>query len=158
MKTWRQALRDGFISGGLASVLSTMILGWRGKRDAGTPYAPTNAISHWLWVDRAFHRDRASAKYTLTGYAIHHSTSVFWAVIYEKLLGSRSGEKSVSRTLADSAAMAGVACFVDYALTPKRLQPGFEQRLSKKSLFLVYASFGLGLAMHELARKSVAVT
>jgi hypothetical protein len=36
---------------------------------------------------------------------------------------------------------------VDYKLTPRRLQPGFEAQLSKKSLVYVYAAFAIGLAI-----------
>lgn len=39
-----------------------------------------------------------------------------------------------------------LACFTDYQLTPPRLRPGFEQRLSRRSLLLVYGAFGIGLA------------
>jgi hypothetical protein len=52
--------------------------------------------------------------------------------------------------LAASAKAAAVACFVDYKMTPPRLRPGFEQRVSRGSLALVYAAFGLGLAAGAL--------
>ena len=47
--------------------------------------------------------------------------------------------------------MAALACFVDYKMTPERLQPGFEKRLSTPSLFMVYASFGAALVLRGLA-------
>ena len=45
-----------------------------------------------------------------------------------------------------------VACFVDYQLTPQRLQPGFEKRLSTPSMVAVYAAFGLGLVRFDTVR------
>lgn len=42
-----------------------------------------------------------------------------------------------------------MACWVDYKLTPRRLQPGFEQRLSTPSMVAVYGSFALGLALAQ---------
>ena len=56
---------------------------------------------------------------------------------------------TVRRALAATAASA-VACFTDYPLTPRRLHPGYEMRLSTPSLALVYGAFGLGLAAGAL--------
>ncbi|MBL8505698.1 MAG: hypothetical protein JNJ51_04990, partial [Methylobacillus glycogenes] len=42
--------------------------------------------------------------------------------------------------------IAAIAAFVDFNLTPSRLTPGYEHRLSKKALLLVYASFAFGLS------------
>lgn len=151
MKTWREALRDGAVSGSMASVLSTAVLGARGQQEEGTPYAPTNAISHWFWGDRAARHDEPSTRYTALGYAIHHASATLWAVLYEKWFGERAERGEVVPALAGAAAVAGLACFVDYKMTPERLQPGFEKRLSTPSLFLVYASFGAALVLRGLA-------
>jgi hypothetical protein len=151
MKTWGEAIRDGSTSGSIASIVSTVALSACGKKENGTPYAPTNAISHWFWGDRAIRRDGPSARYTAVGYAIHHASSVFWAVVYEKFFGVTVDRKEVAPALAGGAAVGAIACFADYHLTPKRLQPGFEKRLSSGSLFLVYGAFGLALALRGLA-------
>ncbi|WP_019142506.1 hypothetical protein [Noviherbaspirillum massiliense] len=150
MKSWRQALRDGAVSGSVASVLSTAALSAYGEQEDGTPYGPTNAISHWFWGRRATQRDGPSMRYTALGYAIHHASSTFWAVIYEKWLGEHAEQKSLVPAFAGGTAIAGLACFVDYTLTPRRLRPGFEQRLPRRSLFVVYAAFGLGLALRGM--------
>jgi hypothetical protein len=44
-----------------------------------------------------------------------------------------------------------VACFVDYRMTPERLTPGFEHRLSSRALLGVYACFAVGLALGSMA-------
>jgi hypothetical protein len=44
-------------------------------------------------------------------------------------------------------AVAAVAYFVDYRLTPRRLMPGYERRISGRSLLAVYASLAAGLAL-----------
>ncbi|ESJ25561.1 hypothetical protein B551_0203050, partial [Cupriavidus sp. HPC(L)] len=49
-------------------------------------------------------------------------------------------------------AVAAAACVVDLRLTPKRLTPGFERRLSPWSLALVYVAFGLALPLVTLCR------
>jgi hypothetical protein len=45
---------------------------------------------------------------------------------------------------------AAFALLVDYKLTPSRFKPGFEKHLSRPSIALVYAAFGIGLAAREL--------
>ena len=151
MKSWPEALRDGAVSGSAASVLSTAVLAARGEKEEDTPYGPTNAVSHWFWGDRAARQDEPSARYTGLGYAIHHASATLWAVLYEKWFGEKAERGEIVPAVAGAAAVAGLACFVDYQLTPQRLQPGFEKRLSTPSLFLVYASFGAALALRGLA-------
>lgn len=155
MKTWPEAIRDGAVSGSVASVLSTAVLVARGEREDGTPYGPTNAISHWFWGDSAAQHDEPSARHTALGYAIHHASSTLWAVLYEKWFGDKADRGEILPAAAGGAAVAGLACFVDYKLTPHRLQPGFEQRLSTYSLFFVYASFGAALALRGLAASRI---
>jgi hypothetical protein len=136
-KTWKRALEDGAVSGSVASLVSTVALAARGRTENGSAAAPTNAISHWLWGDRAYRKNRPTARHTAVGYVIHHAASIFWGVLYERFH---------SRPMRDAALASALACFVDYRLTPRRLTPGFEQRLSKRSLLLVYAAFALGLS------------
>jgi hypothetical protein len=47
-------------------------------------------------------------------------------------------------------AVAALAYFVDYRLTPRRLTPGYERRLSGRALLAVYASLAAGLALGGL--------
>ncbi|WP_430433523.1 hypothetical protein [Methyloversatilis sp.] len=70
-KMQRVAL-EGLIGGALSSVLSALLLCAASRRQTGSPYAGINAISHWLWKDRAFRRNAPSLRYTGTGYLIHH--------------------------------------------------------------------------------------
>jgi hypothetical protein len=146
MEQWNTALRRGLVSGTTSSLLSTAALALFGKREAGSAFAPTNAISHWYWGERAARRDRPSPRYTLPGYAIHHASATFWAVLFERACGDLLDRRDTGKTLLASTAAAGVACFVDYEMTPQRLKPGYEKRLSRPALAVVYGAFGLGLA------------
>jgi hypothetical protein len=47
---------------------------------------------------------------------------------------------------------AAVACAIDYTLTPKRLTPGFELRLSRPALAVGFVAFGLGMAAASIRR------
>lgn len=151
MKTWSEAMQDGAVSGSVASILSTAVLAAASQRESNTPYAATNAISHWLWGDQAAEQNRPSMRYTAVGYAIHHASATLWGVLYEKWFGDKCEAKEVGPSVAGAVAVASLACFVDYKLTPRRLQPGFEKRLSTPSLFLVYATFGAALVLRGLA-------
>lgn len=146
MDSWKTIFTKGMAPGLLASLASTVVLALRSRREAGSPYAGANAVSHCLWGDTAFYQNRPTIKYTLVGYAIHHASSHFWGSLFEQAAGKVLQRQSVASTLAVSAAASAVACFVDYALTPKRLQPGFDQRVSRNSMALVYGAFAIGLA------------
>ena len=144
--SWNRALKRGLLSGTSASILSTVALLAFGRIESRSASAPVNAISHWYWDDDALRRSRPSIKYTVPGYLTHHAMSILWAVLFERVSG-RAARRSTLGAITLSAATAAVACFVDYQLTPKRLTPGFEHRLSRKALFVVYAAFAAGLAL-----------
>ena len=150
MKNWSESLKDGLISGSLASVVSTAVLAMRGRSEAGSTYAPINAVSHWLYGDRAARQDSPSARYTLPGYIIHHGSSLLWGTVYERWFGQRAEAKDVLPALTGAVAVASLACFVDYKLTPERLQPGFEKRLSTPSMAMVYGGVALGFVIRGL--------
>jgi hypothetical protein len=146
MDNWNIALKRGLVSGTTASVLSTAALALLGKQGTGSPYAATNAISHWIWGDKAARHDSPSLRYTVMGYVIHHASATFWAVLFERYCGKLLDRKDLPTTVATATAASAVACFTDYQLTPKRLHPGYEKRLSRPALAVVYGAFGLGLA------------
>jgi hypothetical protein len=150
MRSWRSTLREGFIAGSVASILSVAALLVAGRRGPQRPAAPVNAISHWLWGDGALHQDEPSLRHTASGYLIHHAASVFWGVLHARAWGERAEAKRPLPALAGAAVAAGVACFVDFRMTPHRLTPGFEHRLSRPALAGVYTCFAIGLALGSL--------
>lgn len=150
MQSWKTSMQRGIVSGTTSSVLSTLALAATGHGETGSVFAPTNAISHWLWGERAMRRDGPSLRYTLVGYVIHHCSATFWAVLYERCLGDRLARGDPLLALQTAAATSALASLVDYQLIPRRVNPGFEQRLSRPSLALVYGAFGLGLAAGAL--------
>jgi len=157
MKSWPQALQDGVLTGSIASVCSATVLALCGKIESGSAAGPNNGPSQWIWGEGAAYERRATWRHTAVGYAIHHATSIFWATLHEKLLRSQSAAESNASLVAKGAATAAVACFVDYQLTPRRLQPGFDKQLSRSSLFFVYAAFAFGLALGaQVKRRSAA--
>ena len=155
MESWHTAFRRGLVGGAASSLLSTAALALLGRRDAGSAYAPTNAVSHWIYGDEALHERTPSLRHTVPGYLIHHGSAMFWSVLFERLCGRLLDRKEPAATLGVATAAAAVACFTDYQLTPRRFQPGFETHLSRPSLAVVYGAFGVGLAVGAmLCRRS----
>ncbi|MFL6631295.1 MAG: hypothetical protein ACJ8HJ_03135 [Massilia sp.] len=155
MESWNTAFRRGLVGGATSSVLSTAALALLGRREAGSAYAPTNAVSHWIYGDEALHENAPTLRHTVPGYLIHHGSAMFWSVLLERVCGRLFDRREPALTLGVAAAASAVACFADYQLTPKRFQPGYEAHLSRPSLAVVYGVFGVGLALGAmLSRRS----
>jgi len=56
-------------------------------------------------------------------------------------------------SLLSGAAVSAMAYVADYYLVPKRFTPGFEKRLSNRSLFAIYSTLALSLAAGHLMRR-----
>lgn len=143
---WRQLLGRATISGTSAAVLSSAVLAALGRRLTGSAAAPLNAVSHWYYGERAAHSNAANAKYTVTGYLTHHAASIFWAIVFERIVTALRLRRE-RMPLGTAVATAGLAALVDYTITPRRLTPGFEKRLPASALVMVYGAFALGLAL-----------
>ncbi len=136
-------------SGNAASVLSLLMLLARCRREGVSVFRGVNAVSHWLWGDRALRQNGASWRYTVAGTVIHHFSSVFWAILFA-VISPRRAARTPFKTAGVAAATTAVAWAVDYHLTPRRLTPGFENVISRKSRVWVYAAFAAGLALGAL--------
>ena len=152
-KSWRDTFQNALVSGTVASVASTISLSLRGKAELDKSAAPVNGPSQWIWGRHAPYQNRFSLRYTIVGYLIHHAASVFWAVWYERLRQRLPAAENPAGVVAPAVATAAAAYTVDFHLTPQRLTPGFEHRLSKRSLLTVYGTFALGLAATALIRR-----
>lgn len=150
---WLKAGRQAIVSGSLASTFSTAVLAWQGYMRYRKPAAPTNATSHWLWGDDdALLASEPTLRYTGVGYATHHASACMWALFYERWLDEKESPSNFE-IVRDAALMTAIAAFVDYQLTPPRLRPGFEKRLSGAGLVAVFAAFGSGLAAGALLNR-----
>lgn len=139
-------LSETLLAGTCASVASSALIALASRTETGRLAPGTNATSHWIHGDEAFEQQAASWKYTGVGYAIHHASSMLWAGVYAGLR-RRGRDAGTGTRLRDAVAVSATACFVDFVLTPKRLTPGFEERLGVTSIAAIYAAFAAGLAM-----------
>jgi hypothetical protein len=147
-----EIVSDGLWNGALATATTTAAAALSGQVELGQPLGPINAVSHILWGDRAARRSTPSAKYTATGLLLNAAAVTSWAVAQELLFCRQERRKSASRFLAEGAATAGIAYVTDYYLVPDRLTPGFEKRLSNKSLAGIYAVLAVSLGVGAFLR------
>lgn len=146
MKPWTDTLKEAWLPGMIAGLVSGLVLVVGGRRDTGHAPAAVNAPSQWLWGEKALHKNHSSAKYTATGMAIHQASSLLWAFVNQLLLG-RTAASRPGRSLGTAALTTAMAAWVDLRVVPERLSPGFQHRLSRDNLVLVYVLFALGLAL-----------
>jgi len=146
-------ITDVLQTGAMASAATTMAVAAFGELEDGNAIAPLNSVSHIAWGDKAARRDDASWKYTATGLALNTAAVTSWAAIYEWMFGGVAQRKNVCGALLGGAAVAGIAYVVDYHVVPKRFTPGFEKRLSGRSLLGVYTALAAGLAIGSLLKR-----
>lgn len=145
---WRRVLRRAWVSGTVSAVASAVTVALLARRRTGSLASGANATSHVLWGESAAQCHRADLRHTAVGYAIHHSSAVFWAVGFESLMAMRRPPHPVLA----AAAVGAVAYAVDYHMVPKRLTPGFELHLPRRAMWGVYAALGAGLALTAMLR------
>lgn len=154
MNDWKQAARQALVSGTAASLLSAAVMSLAGKLERNAPAGPLNGPSQWIHGRQAAYRRRASLRHTLTGFLIHHVSAFGWALLHERVFGRHKEAQTRAQRLRNAAITATAANFVDYKLTPKRLQPGFETQLSRKSMAAIYASVAIGLTLYIATKDS----
>lgn len=153
MSGWVRTLRYAFVSGTAASITSTIALALVARAEGKTASQPINATSHWLNGNAAGSFGEVDIAHTAVGYVTHHAATLFWAVLFERWIGRRPPLpplKLFQHALATSA----VAAVVDYGATPKRLTPGWELVLTKRSMAVAYGAMAVGLALGAATRRS----
>lgn len=151
-KGWSGALRSATLTGAVAACTTGASVSATGKRDSGSAVAPLNATSHIAWGESAGQVETVDAKHTLVGSAIHLGACIFWATVYERWFGRAAERGDLARALAGAGAVAAAAYVTDYRLVPRRLTPGWEQRLSAESLAAAYCVLALTLPLRGLVR------
>ena len=72
---------------------------------------------------------------------------------FETWLAARP-PRTTAGLLRDACARSAIAAAIDYGATPKRLTPGWELVLSKRSMAATYAAMALGLAAGALVTRA----
>lgn len=158
MKSWREALKSAWVPGMLGGALVSATAAGRGREESGSAIAAINATSHVMWGDGAAAVERATLKHTAPGYLINSGAAFFWAVVFEKLFGGLIDRRGAPAALLGAAATAGLAYVTDYKIVPWRLTPGYEKRVSGRSLMMIYgviaAAFAAGALLTRAGSRS----
>ena len=147
-------LASALTTGSIASVVSAAALAALAKGEGKRVAQPLNSTSHWLHGDNAADVGGVDAAHTGVGFATHHASALFWALPFEMWLASHPPRSSLELGR-DAAVMSAIAAIVDYGITPRRLTPGWELTLSRKSMVGAYASLALGLAAGALVSQRI---
>lgn len=138
------------VTSAVTSTATTAALFLLSSRETGHPAAALNATSHILWGDKAFAYDDWDVRHTLAGAALNVGAVALWSGVQSLLPKPRS----VFAAARNASLVSTLAYLTDYHLVPRRLTPGFEQRLSRQGLFGTYAVLAASLAMGALALSS----
>ena len=147
----RSLVARAIASGSLAGLATTATVALCGARQAGSAAAPINATSHVLWGDEARSANAVDVKHTVSGLLINTGAGVFWSLVHELAL-RRSRNRGRATAAATGAAVAALAYVVDYHLIPRRLTPGWELRLPRRSVALGFVALGAALAVAGFCR------
>lgn len=156
MKSTQQALKDSIIPALTADLAVMATVAARGRQESRSALAPINSTSHVLWGAEAGWVEGFSARHSLPGLMINAGAGFWWALVFQKLFGELADRRGPVAAVAGGMATVALAYVVDYKLLPKRLMPGWELRISDRSLFLSLAAMGLGLGVGAiLGRRQV---
>lgn len=152
-KSGQSATQDSVRKAKITALTTTAAIALCGQLENGDAIQPINDVSHITFGDEAFAQRGASLKYTGSGLLLTKSFTASWAVLHEMLFGAYQDKGNVPVSLAGGAAVAACAYVLDYHVVPKRLTPGFEAHLSKRSLLAIYIVLALALGFGGLRRK-----
>ncbi|AZO82213.1 hypothetical protein B5U98_08225 [Bosea sp. Tri-39] len=136
-------------TGTAISVVTSGVLAFLARMEGRSAVRPLNSTSHWYWGDAAGRSRRVDTAHTVLGFVTHHGASVLWAAVYEGLRRQRPGRPA----LGDAVAVSALAAFVDYAVVPKRLTPGWEKVVSPGAIGITYVAMALALAASSLGTR-----
>ncbi|MFT3883299.1 MAG: hypothetical protein QM703_27050 [Gemmatales bacterium] len=140
-------------TGLLSAVSTTVVAAICGKMQNNNSVEPINAVSHIAWGDKAAHQPQASLQYTATGLFLNGAAVTSWAALHELLEEQTNQDGNFAKALADGALVSALAFVTDYFIVPKRLTPGFEKRLSNRSLFAIYTALAISLGCGRALQK-----
>ena len=151
-KGWGEALRSAVSSGAVSAVATAGSVSLAGARDTGSAVAPLNATSHVAWGDDAGDFEGVDTRHTLLGVLLNAGACVFWATFYERYFGRAADRSDIATALLGGSVVAAAAYVTSQHIVPKRLSPGWEQRLSGRSLAASYAVLAISLTLRGLMR------
>jgi hypothetical protein len=154
-KTWPERLGDAALSGAIASASTAVAAAACGARDSGSGIAAVNAVSHIVWGSDAANVREADVKHTVPALLLNTGATFFWSALYEGAFGKAAEQGRVAKALLGAGSVAALAYVTDYHVVPKRLTPGWEERVSNGSLGIIFAVLALSFPVRGLLRHCI---
>ena len=151
-RTWSEILGDAALSGTIASASTAATAAACGARDSDSGIAAVNAVSHIVWGSEAANVRVADLKHTVPALLLNTGATIFWAALYERAFGHAAERGQIAKALLGAGAVTALAYVTDYHVVPKRLTPGWEERVSNRSLGIIYAVLALTFPVRGLLR------
>lgn len=149
----RESLADAalrtVITSAVGSAASALALAILGKGEGRGALRPISASGSWLHGRRAGRKNKPDLAHAVVGFGTHHAATMFWSFLLEKWLGPK--RRTLPEMALTGASTALVAAAVDYAILPRRLSPGWELALTRKSMAGAFAAMAAGMTAGALA-------
>jgi hypothetical protein len=121
-----------------------------GRAEGQSGWRPINAISHIAWGSKAAQKNLLTARYTGMGLLLNGVACGFWAWLYRHCRRSMRSPDSFLLSVGSGVAISALAYVTDYYVVPRRLTPGFELTLSRRSFPWLYGALAVGLFTPDL--------
>jgi hypothetical protein len=141
------------ITSAVASATSAVALMLLSAGEGRGALRPIHASGHWLHGRKAGRKSQPDLAHTAVGFGTHHLATMFWSFLMEQWLGPK--RRTLPEMALTGASTAIVAAVVDYAVMPRRLSPGWELALTRKSMAGAFAAMAAGLAAGALASRQL---
>jgi hypothetical protein len=128
-----------------SSVAVAGMAAWRGRVEGCPAWRPVNAISHIVWGPAAGAQRGLSLRHTGLGLLLNGAACAFWSWLYERGPGIAKQPGSMVRDVLSAIGISALAYVTDYHIVPRRLTPGFELSLSRRSFPWLYGALAVGL-------------
>lgn len=130
-----QSIGRGLKTGLVLAASTNAAIMLASDKENGSPWAAVNAIAHIVDGDEKVQPTDFSSRESALGIAVNGTAMAAWGVLYEgALLLTKTRSSPLSAVLATV-----TAYLIDYHVVPKQYTPGIENRLSHKSVLVMYA-------------------
>ena len=147
------SIQNVMVTAGWAAALTTVSVMTLSSLEHRGPFAPVNAISHIAFGQASVGVEAPKPKLLVTGLVLNAGAMIGWAAVAELGYAVFRLPAGVLLAACPIAILTTVLAFiVDFHVVPKRLSPGFEMILSKRSLLIVYVAMGAALVVGGLLR------
>ena len=137
------------VSGCLSGLAVAAVAAWRARVEGRSAWRPINGMSHMVWGRRAAVQERVTVRFTGAGLLLNGFACGCWAWLYRLMHPLRPGPFPFVRSAGRAIGVSALAYVTDYYLVPRRLTPGFELTLSRRSFPWVYGALAAGLVVPD---------